>query len=215
MDLSTLYERPRLRDLLAAVLAGPEEDGPRLAWADALAEEGDGCKAAQERADFVRVQIRLAELERDPHGGRFLEWPNLRERQGSLLKAHAGPWVGLSLGPQEVLALPGSAVGVYLNPQRVRLSFFEFRRGFVDRVRCTGDDWLARGEAVRGVEPVREVELSQWPTAEGAEGLAILRRLDPNWEGEDVVMNVDDPVVVRRALKKQWPRISFRLPNEG
>jgi len=47
-DLDALY---------AAVLAAPDDDLPRLVYADAIEEAGEG-----ERAEFIRVQCRLAEL---------------------------------------------------------------------------------------------------------------------------------------------------------
>jgi uncharacterized protein (TIGR02996 family) len=46
--------------LLAAVLAEPDEDAPRLVYADWLEENGDPA-----RAEFIRVQCRLAQRERD------------------------------------------------------------------------------------------------------------------------------------------------------
>jgi uncharacterized protein (TIGR02996 family) len=48
--------------LLAAILAHPAEDTPRLAYADWLQEQGD-----DERAEFIRVQIELART--DPFDG--------------------------------------------------------------------------------------------------------------------------------------------------
>jgi len=41
--------------LYAAILAHPDDDGPRLVYADWLEEHGE-----QERAEFIRVQCELA-----------------------------------------------------------------------------------------------------------------------------------------------------------
>jgi uncharacterized protein (TIGR02996 family) len=43
--------------LIAAILANPDEDTPRLALADWLQENGE-----PERAEFIRVQVELARL---------------------------------------------------------------------------------------------------------------------------------------------------------
>lgn len=48
------------RMMLAAVLANPVDDLPRLVYADALEETGDAAKVA--RAAFIRVQVEAARL---------------------------------------------------------------------------------------------------------------------------------------------------------
>src|SRR2546430_151755 len=47
------------RDLLAAVCAAPEDDDPRLVYADWLEEHGQA-QAQCARAEFIRLQIALA-----------------------------------------------------------------------------------------------------------------------------------------------------------
>ncbi|HEX5269083.1 MAG TPA: TIGR02996 domain-containing protein [Gemmataceae bacterium] len=68
--------------LLLAVLADPDDDAPRLIYADWLDENGDG-----ERAEFIRVQIALA---RTPEGRRPDQQLVLRERW--LEKTHGARW---------------------------------------------------------------------------------------------------------------------------
>lgn len=67
---------------LAAILARPADDGPRLVYADYLDEAGDPA-----RADLVRVQVALARLTQD-HPRR----PELADRQADLLRRHAARW---------------------------------------------------------------------------------------------------------------------------
>ncbi|MBA4066652.1 MAG: hypothetical protein C0501_23695 [Isosphaera sp.] len=67
---------------LDAVFARYHDDGPRLVYADYLAEAGD-----PDRADLVRVQLALARLP-DDHPRR----PDLVDRQAELLAAHADRW---------------------------------------------------------------------------------------------------------------------------
>src|SRR5437660_4410728 len=68
--------------LLQAVLEAPDDDAPRLIYADWLEEHGDA-----DRAEFIRVQIERASL---PHWeARHLRLA-LRERE--LLARHKGRW---------------------------------------------------------------------------------------------------------------------------
>jgi uncharacterized protein (TIGR02996 family) len=67
--------------LLRAVLADPEDDAPRLIYADWLDEHGD-C----DRAEFIRLQIALARDGKDD--------PRLRQREHQLLTAHGPRWAG-------------------------------------------------------------------------------------------------------------------------
>jgi uncharacterized protein (TIGR02996 family) len=72
---------------LADVVEHPDDDTPRLVYADWLDEHGD-----EARAEFIRLQIELARME---------EWdarrPELKRREKQLLAAHAGKW-GEGLG---------------------------------------------------------------------------------------------------------------------
>jgi uncharacterized protein (TIGR02996 family) len=68
--------------LLRAVLADPDDDAPRLIYADWLDEQGN-C----DRAEFIRVQVALAHNgEDDPRN------PQLWQRERELLAAHGVRW---------------------------------------------------------------------------------------------------------------------------
>ena len=89
--------------LLAAVIANPDEDTPRLAYADWCDENG-----RPERAEFIRVQIRL---ERERHSDQVPEWLS---HKYDLLRRFGAAWsAGISgEGVREVV----------------------FRRGFVEEL---------------------------------------------------------------------------------
>jgi uncharacterized protein (TIGR02996 family) len=75
------------RALIAAIVANPEEDTPRLVLADWLDEHGD--KHDRARAEFIRLQCRLARLpEGDP------ERPALQKREKQLAARHWLDWLG-------------------------------------------------------------------------------------------------------------------------
>ena len=70
--------------LLRAVIDRPDDDLPRLAYADFLEEAGDAA-----RAEFVRVQVELARLPDHDHAR-----PALEDREHDLLAAHEAGWLG-------------------------------------------------------------------------------------------------------------------------
>src|SRR5215216_4626617 len=70
--------------LLAAIRAAPDDDAPRLVYADWLDEHGQ-----PERAEFIRVQCALAR--RDS--------PALRRREAELLAAHHDAFAGQLAAP--------------------------------------------------------------------------------------------------------------------
>ncbi len=72
--------------LLKSVLASPDDDLPRLVYADWLDEHGD-----PDRAEFIRTQIELANLpDYDP---RFRA---LEDREHELLNEHEQGWLGVT-----------------------------------------------------------------------------------------------------------------------
>ena len=70
--------------LLAAIIDNPDDDLPRLAYADWLEENGHPC-----RAEFVRLQLDLAPLPDDDS-----RRPGLIERERQLLRKHERTWLG-------------------------------------------------------------------------------------------------------------------------
>src|SRR5205085_8409377 len=91
--------------LLAAVIADPDDDTVRLALADWLDENGD-----EARAEFVRVQVKLARL---PAWDR--EAKLLRFRERVLLLRHGDEWRSRL-------------------PKIAGISWGKFERGFVSEV---------------------------------------------------------------------------------
>jgi uncharacterized protein (TIGR02996 family) len=84
--------------LLAAIHEAPEDDAPRLVYADWLEDHGES-----DRADFIRAQVELARLdEADPRHPALLA---RARRSGMLTAPRCRPWVdhaeveGLCAGP--------------------------------------------------------------------------------------------------------------------
>lgn len=121
----------RTDPLLAAIIADPDDDTVRLAYADHLEEEGE-----PERAEFVRVQVELARL---PAWERRAKLLRFRERL--LLVRHGEAWR---------VALP-TLDGV---------TWGRFERGFVSEVSVENERVLMkRAGAIRAASPVTGVRL--------------------------------------------------------
>jgi uncharacterized protein (TIGR02996 family) len=150
------------RALLAAILAEPDDDTVRLAYADWLDENGRG-----ERGEFIRVQVEVARTENYP-GERYCAAANgllrvgvpdcdgcgpcrLRGRARDLWRdAEANGWFDwTALG------------GFYLdNVESPDTMTGVVRRGFVGAVTVTGAEWLRYGDAISAAHPVTEVTLA-------------------------------------------------------
>ena len=119
---------------LQAIREHPDDDTPRLVYADWLEEHGDPA-----RAEFVRVQVALAGMAADPRR------VPLAAREQALLAGHRDDW----LGPLRDLAAGAAQVG----------HEWEFRRGFLERVALDARVFLERAEEVFAWAPVRDVHL--------------------------------------------------------
>lgn len=89
--------------LLRAICASPDEDTPRLVYADWLDEHGQS-----ERAEFVRVQVELARIEGDDP-----RRPALARREHELWAAHERTWTAaLPRGTSDPVFRRGFLAGV-------------------------------------------------------------------------------------------------------
>jgi uncharacterized protein (TIGR02996 family) len=141
---------------LRAVLAHPEDDGPRLVAADWWDEQG-----AAGRAEFVRVQCELATW---PHGDHCLpdnhcvhcpdppRHETLRRRERELLAGSRGKWFDFPI-----------TWYVGIDPVPVGAHGFQYRRGFFEVAALTAADFLRHAEALRAACPLRRVRLTTWP----------------------------------------------------
>jgi uncharacterized protein (TIGR02996 family) len=149
-------------DFLSNILAHPNDDGPRLAYADWLEERGDP------RGEFIRVQCQIARADPDCRGAWRLHevrqrvanrglkvsdyftietivlscercWPSLRRRERELLDCYAGQW--WTLFGDEPCNKEGGSVQWVVDPSD-RTCVTVFRRGFVAEVTCRLEDWF-------------------------------------------------------------------------
>ena len=115
---------------LRAILDRPDDDVPRLLYADWLEKQGDP------RGEFIHLQYKLRRLAEDDQERRTIE-----ARQQQLLSKHQAKW----LGP--LAALAGKALG------------WQFRYGFVEAGELPVRTFLEHAETIFQNAPLRAIRL--------------------------------------------------------
>jgi uncharacterized protein (TIGR02996 family) len=114
---------------LRSIIEAPDDDTPRLAYSDWLEENGD-----TDRAEFIRVQCRLAVLDEDAPGRR-----ELQRREYELLADHWGEWAAPLVG---------------------RVYRWQFRRGFVEQVKMEVGQFLQEAKWLLNFAPIQELRVT-------------------------------------------------------
>lgn len=164
---------------LAGIIESPDDDFPRLQYADWLEERGDV------RGEFVRVQCELAawkiykppaEIQEIADSDRLYSsqarkliadkvteseerLAYLRRRERELLRPHWHGWAPSVKGCARACGNRNAWSGSALDPSS-KHAVMTFRRGFVDEVRCRCEDWIQHGPAIVRQQPVRVVRLA-------------------------------------------------------
>lgn len=190
--------------LLRTILERPDDDAPRLVYADWLEENGQ-----QNRAEFIRLQLWSAAMRHNHQargygGGDGLCAACQINRQEQAL-ARRIDWGLTGLNWQiSVRDLQ------YHDYPYVRLY-----RGFIVEVGCHWPTWEECGDALYAANPVAKVNLVTWP------GKAMTILGNPHWLNGWTVswdngscLMPDRERFVRRCLDDRWPGINFVLPWE-
>ena len=175
---------------LAAILAAPEDDTPRLIFADWLEEDGDPA-----RAEFIRLQIEY-DKHCDPHERAPL-WEPMRQRIRELLV----------LPGIEGINCNGYCWSEPLHKLRIEKSFWRtqsFRRGFVECVTMEGDQWVEHADVLRALHPIRDVILTEGPTIITSDGGWRLNKRRSAW-----TPHKDTRTIEQRLFAAEWPTIRF------
>jgi uncharacterized protein (TIGR02996 family) len=208
--------------MLAAVIAEPGDDTVRLAYADWIEEHG----GQSERAEFIRLRIRIARLQADCRcgscvrlrgGGQHHNGPcavdkerdelpdgrsqqaHLRRRERELLQSAGNPWMedGKQWLP-ESWPFDAAKDGTQMR--------WDWARGFVFSISLPWTLWRAHAAAIRAAQPVERVRLTTWPdlAIEGidAEDWAMMNRAVAGG-------------LIMSACEKEWPGIEFELSVDG
>src|SRR5262245_37010710 len=149
---------------LRTILDRPDDDNPRLVYADWLQENGD-----PDRAEFIRAQIGLDRAADDDP-----DRAELTGRAEALLARKGRGW----LRPLQELVVSAE---------------FGFTRGFVEDARLSSAQFLVHGERLFALTPLRRLTLSDMGPGLGmmphSPLLARLEGLDLGgcWQGDAVV----------------------------
>jgi uncharacterized protein (TIGR02996 family) len=134
-----MLNTPQDTAFLRGILADPDDDAPRLIYADWLDEHGDA-----DRAEFIRSQVRLARTDCVES-----EYRELAERAEDLKRTHQVEWVNQL-------------------PQFPEVNWEVFERGFISTVKFDSPGaFFASARHVFASAPIREIRLHQfyWPDA--------------------------------------------------
>ncbi len=132
---------------IRAIRETPEDDVPRLIYADWLEERGQS-----DRAEFIRIQCRLASSVEEGQ-----EQSALLKRAEELLRRHWNEWVG----PLRAIVGPWRDrygehwIGQEYHPDALH----RFQRGFVDTLALDAEDFLRHVEHLKLLVPLRELRL--------------------------------------------------------
>ena len=160
-----------------AIIETPDDDTPRLVFADYLEEHGD-----EEQAEFIRVQIELAKYKSN-------RCPNRQDRKSPqtllgypvIIKGeNCGRCRWCQLDRREKELLPQQRTPfryrqtLYVNESETRFRWSDspdmdnpvdlvFRRGFIAEITLSCADWLAHRERLLKAVPLEEVTLTHVP----------------------------------------------------
>jgi uncharacterized protein (TIGR02996 family) len=130
---------------LQAILEDPDDDAPRLVYADWLEKRGDP------RGEFIRVQCQLARLA--PGDARHFK---LYRRMEQLWAAHSETWLQPFHRALAERSLSLRAL-FYGSMDLPRGPFFD--RGFLEGVSMAADHFLTVGDALLRLTPIRKAVL--------------------------------------------------------
>jgi uncharacterized protein (TIGR02996 family) len=139
--------------LFAAICAEPDEDTPRLAYADLLDETGGKENAA--RAEYIRAAVRLAREERWSVPWRELKAKTERfeSKFVQLAQKKRLPWVAHLKG---------------------RVAAWDFERGFVGHITVYSKRFVAEGEKFFAQDPLRSIKFVKLTAKSGSVPAAAL-----------------------------------------
>lgn len=117
--------------LMQTIIEQPDDDTPRLIYADWLEEQGQ-----QPRGEFIRVQCEAADLFR--RGKNLPRAFGLRERQNALLRKHEKTWI---------------------KEFQPFVENWTFERGFIEYVALAAQRFLEQGDFLFARAPLRRLYL--------------------------------------------------------
>lgn len=200
--------------LLRAVLESPDDDMPRLMIADLWDETG-----RPERAEFCRVQCELVRLIGNVDDA---EWKCLTPK---LIRMHRKTPITQACGECRVCALNArqkelwefvACAGV---PIGIGSNQITLERGFVKKMECSAQAWLAHADQILAAHPVQEVTLTTPPDIKNQiESISpshddelLLVRHTASWGGKKIEQElaVNSEMMLAGAISVSIPAADF------
>jgi uncharacterized protein (TIGR02996 family) len=140
--------------LLAAIRLHPDEDVPRLAYADWLTENGQ-----PERGEFIRVQCELSRMKPGPKEDQKAANLLARYRKGAPIPLRANTPAVLMVRSQLLLdRLVDAGLPIDIGSNQITCE-----SGFILKVEVSAQAWLAHADQILSAHPVQEVTLTTMP----------------------------------------------------
>jgi uncharacterized protein (TIGR02996 family) len=165
---------------IRTIAANPDDDAPRLVYADYLEETGDPAKMA--RAEFIRVQVEKARLVPDTP-----RWTELWHRDTALLD-----WARVWRAELQV---------------NEKVNYGGFIRGFIDRISCDSQTLLTFRSPIFDSIPVCRLRLHV-VNLRTARAVAQLSELSQIGELELSFHGAESPSNLRAFSRRgRWPKL--------
>lgn len=188
--------------LLAAILTEPDEDTPRLVYADWLQEYGN-----ENRAQFIRLQVALANWSASELCVQSRK-PYYKRRPGRQCSIFSrNPDHNCWCRRDAIQAQSDALVATHGDEWVPRVSaMWDWHRGFVRGVTCTVGDWLASGDELAAAHPVNRVTFMNMIRNPDLTRLCRMYedRCDVGAAGKHF----------GSMLCEMWPRVTFELKSQ-
>lgn len=196
---------PLPSNLVNAINDAPDDDAPRLAAADWFRENG-----AADRADFIEVQVAWDKLPVcfSCQGNPGWRATAIREKQvrPGLYPCDHCPRNGLVVREEQLLDV---AAAEFWAEFPGCVTDWWWVRGFVEKIRLPGDDWVALGDGFRAAHPLRRVvlcEVPSWATSQYGPGTY---QIPGRTKSHELNRRLDYQDGCRWLIEKEWPGVEF------
>jgi uncharacterized protein (TIGR02996 family) len=145
------------RSLLDAVLENPDDDLPRLVYADYLDENGD-----PKRAEFIRAQIVISQAvqRNDYDSDEFAEATKRTIKAGIATMRKWLAVTGLQLKPGSINSIDTFKDGINIHNKEARI-VFTLRRGFLEQIQSEEMDWILENWQTIFYHPINHITVGR------------------------------------------------------
>lgn len=192
-------------DWMQRILAEPDSDEPRLAYARHLAGQSDAGSRA--RAEFIETQIAIENMTLDDP-----RWPAIAHRERELQDGHRTIWER----PLRALLMPRLREPISWLTARLfgKGGAWGFRRGFIEDVSASVVGFMDADVHLFGVAPLRQVKLTNASTFIGQLAqVPSLDRLKSIYLVSDAEFDEEMDILLSSAIEAGLRVLEVRVPR--